>query len=150
MTGFDDINDVIASNPALSWLIDGACQNMDSLNAGEAALFNFLLRCYANQWWKLFKLFEDGSTSIFSGQLLTKCLRARNESTDRHVVTGTAISQRIAQLRIAAVGKIDAHRAHWTNLDRLRVVKEATRGFVNIDGRGRARKVTLRGQPALT
>ncbi len=26
--------------------------------------FNFLLRCYANQWWKLFKLHERGSLPV--------------------------------------------------------------------------------------
>jgi hypothetical protein len=61
MTGFNDINVVVAGNPALSSLIDRGCQNADSLNAGEAVQFNFLLRCYANQWWKLFKLYERGS-----------------------------------------------------------------------------------------
>ncbi|MBT8057979.1 MAG: hypothetical protein KJO33_00205 [Gammaproteobacteria bacterium] len=61
MTGFNDINVVVAGNPALSSLIDRGCQNADSLNAEEAVQFNFLLRCYANQWWKLFKLYERGS-----------------------------------------------------------------------------------------
>jgi hypothetical protein len=31
------------------------------LQAQEIVQFNFLLRCYANQWWKLFKLYERGS-----------------------------------------------------------------------------------------
>lgn len=53
MTGFDGINDVVATHPALSSLIDGACRNVDSLNAGEAARFNLLLRCCVNPWWKL-------------------------------------------------------------------------------------------------
>jgi hypothetical protein len=50
MTGFDDINDVVATHPALSSLIDRACRNVDSLNAGEAAQFNLLLRCCVNPW----------------------------------------------------------------------------------------------------
>ena len=61
MTGFNDINVVVASNPGLSAFLDRGCQNVALLNAEEAVLFNFLLRCYANQWWKLFKLYERGS-----------------------------------------------------------------------------------------
>ena len=61
MTGFNDINIVVASHPALASLLDRGCQNSNSLNAEEVVQYNFLLRCYANQWWKLFKLFERGS-----------------------------------------------------------------------------------------
>lgn len=61
MTGFNDINVVVASNPELSSLIDRGCLNLDSLNSQETVQFNFLIRCYANQWWKLFKLYERGS-----------------------------------------------------------------------------------------
>ena len=61
MTGFNDINIVVASNPALASVLDRGCQNPDSLSAEEVVQFNFLLRCYSNQWWKLFKLYERGS-----------------------------------------------------------------------------------------
>jgi len=61
MTGFNDINVVVASTPALSSLIDRGCQEVSSLSAEETVQFNFLLRCYANQWWKLFKLYERGN-----------------------------------------------------------------------------------------
>ena len=61
MTGFNDINVVVASHPTLASLLDRGCQNPESLNAEEVVQFNFLLRCYANQWWKLFKLHERGS-----------------------------------------------------------------------------------------
>ena len=61
MTGFNDINVVVAGNPALSSLLDRGCRNLDSLNTEETVQFNFLLRCYANQWWKLFKLYERGN-----------------------------------------------------------------------------------------
>jgi hypothetical protein len=61
MTGFNDINVVVASHPALASVLDRGCQATDSLNAEEGVQFNFLLRCYANQWWKLFKLYERGS-----------------------------------------------------------------------------------------
>lgn len=61
MTGFNDINVVVAGNPALASVLDRGCQNPDSLTAGEVVQFNFLLRCYSNQWWKLFKLYERGS-----------------------------------------------------------------------------------------
>lgn len=50
MSGFNDINVVVASNPALAALLDLGCQNLDSLNVEETVQFNFLLRCYANQW----------------------------------------------------------------------------------------------------
>ncbi len=53
MTGFNDINVVVASEPALASLLDRGCQTPDSLNAEEVVQFNFLIRCYANQWWKL-------------------------------------------------------------------------------------------------
>ena len=61
MTGFNDINIVVASNPALASLLDRGCQKPTTLNAADMVQFNFLLRCYANQWWKLFKLHERGS-----------------------------------------------------------------------------------------
>lgn len=61
MTGFNDINVVVAGNPALASLLDRGCQDPESLNTDEVVQFNFLLRCYANQWWKLFKLYERGS-----------------------------------------------------------------------------------------
>jgi hypothetical protein len=61
MTGFNDINVVVASHPPLASLLDRGCQSPESLQAQEIVQFNFLLRCYANQWWKLFKLYERGS-----------------------------------------------------------------------------------------
>ena len=64
MTGFNDINVVVASHPALASLLDRGCQAPDSLHSEEVVQFNFLLRCYANQWWKLFKLYERGSLPI--------------------------------------------------------------------------------------
>jgi len=64
MTGFNDINVVVASHPALASLLDRGCQNPNTLNAEEMVQFNFLLRCYANQWWKLFKLHESGSLPV--------------------------------------------------------------------------------------
>lgn len=39
-------------------------QNPAALNAEDVVQFNFLLRCYANQWWKLFKLHERGSLPV--------------------------------------------------------------------------------------
>lgn len=63
MSGFNDINVVVASNPELASLLDKGTQNPDALNAEEVTQFNFLLRCYANQWWKLFKLHQRGSLS---------------------------------------------------------------------------------------
>ena len=64
MTGFNDINIVVASDPALASLLDRGCQNPTTLNAEDVVQFNFLLRCYANQWWKLFKLHERGSLPV--------------------------------------------------------------------------------------
>jgi hypothetical protein len=64
MTGFNDINVVVASHPALASLLDRGCQNPKSLSAEDVVQFNFLLRCYTNQWWKLFKLHERGSLPI--------------------------------------------------------------------------------------
>ena len=61
MTGFNDINVVVASHPALASLLDRGCQGIGNLSPEETVQFNFLLRCYANQWWKLFKLYERGS-----------------------------------------------------------------------------------------
>ena len=61
MTGFNDINVVVAGNPALASVLDRGCQNPDSLTDEEVVQFNSLLRCYSNQWWKLFKLYERGS-----------------------------------------------------------------------------------------
>lgn len=64
MTGFNDINVVVASHPELASVLDRGCQNPSSLNPEGVVQFNFLLRCYANQWWKLFKLHERGSLPV--------------------------------------------------------------------------------------
>jgi hypothetical protein len=45
----------------LGSVLDRGCQNPDLLTAEEVVQFNFLLRSYLNQWWKLFKLYERGS-----------------------------------------------------------------------------------------
>jgi len=64
MTGFNDINVVVASQPALASLLDRGCQSTAALSAEETVQFNFLLRSYMNQWWKLFKLYERGSLPV--------------------------------------------------------------------------------------
>jgi len=64
MSGFNDVNVIVASNSELASVLDRGCQNPGSLNAAEIVQFNFLLRCYANQWWKLFKLHERGSLPV--------------------------------------------------------------------------------------
>ena len=72
MTGFNDINIVVAGNPALASVLDRGCQNPDSLNTEEVVQFNFLLRCYSNQWWKLFKLYERGSLPAAEWSIFAK------------------------------------------------------------------------------
>ena len=72
MTGFNDINIVVAGNPALASVLDRGCQNPDSLNTEEVVQFNFLLRCYTNQWWKLFKLYERGSLPAAEWSIFAK------------------------------------------------------------------------------
>ena len=72
MTGFNDINIVVAGNPALASVLDRGCQNPDSLNSEEIVQFNFLLRCYSNQWWKLFKLYERGSLPVAEWSIFAK------------------------------------------------------------------------------
>ena len=72
MTGFNDINIVVAGNPALASVLDRGCQNPDSLNNEEVVQFNFLLRCYSNQWWKLFKLYERGSLPAAEWSIFAK------------------------------------------------------------------------------
>ena len=37
--------------------------NTDKLTEIEIFQFNFLLRSYTNQWWKLYKLYDRGSLS---------------------------------------------------------------------------------------
>ena len=61
MTGFNDINVIVASTPALASILDRGCMSTDELTEIETVQFNFIMRCYANQWWKLFKLYERGS-----------------------------------------------------------------------------------------
>ena len=72
MTGFNDINIVVAGNPALASVLDRGCQNPDSLNSEEVVQFNFLLRCYSNQWWKLFKLYERSSLPAAEWSIFAK------------------------------------------------------------------------------
>ena len=61
MTGFNDINVVVASTPELASIINRGCMNTDELTEIETVQFNFALRCYVNQWWKLYKLYDRGS-----------------------------------------------------------------------------------------
>ena len=61
MTGFNDINVIVASTPALASILARGCMSTDQLTEEETVQFNFILRCYANQWWKLFKLYERGN-----------------------------------------------------------------------------------------
>ena len=72
MTGFNVINIVVAGNPALASVLDRGCQNPDSLNSEEVVQFNFLLRCYSNQWWKLFKLYERSSLPAAEWSIFAK------------------------------------------------------------------------------
>ncbi|MEP0131878.1 MAG: hypothetical protein ABJJ25_01865 [Eudoraea sp.] len=64
MTGFNDINVVVASHPELASLLDRGCQKPDTLTSTEIVQFNFILRCYANQWWKLYKLYKRGNLPL--------------------------------------------------------------------------------------
>ena len=61
MTGFNDINVIVASTPELASIINRGCMNTDKLTETENVQFNFILRCYTNQWWKLYKLYDRGS-----------------------------------------------------------------------------------------
>ena len=61
MTGFNDINIVVLSTPELASRINRGCRYNDELTEIETVQFNFILRCYANQWWKLYKLYNRGS-----------------------------------------------------------------------------------------
>jgi hypothetical protein len=61
MTVFNDINVVVANNPELASIINRGCMSTDVLTDTETIQFNFILRSYANQWWKLYKLYDRGS-----------------------------------------------------------------------------------------
>jgi hypothetical protein len=61
MSGFNDINVVVASTPELASIINRGCMSANELTEIETVQFNFILRSYTNQWWKLFKLYERGS-----------------------------------------------------------------------------------------
>lgn len=63
MTGFNNINIMVASNPTLASILNRGCMSTDELTETENVQFNFILRCYVNQWWKLFKLYERGGLS---------------------------------------------------------------------------------------
>ena len=60
MSGFNNINIMVASNPALASILNRGCMSPDELTEIENVQFNFILRCYVNQWWKLFKLYARG------------------------------------------------------------------------------------------
>ena len=47
MTGFNDINVVVASNPEIASIINRGCMNSDKLSETETVQFNFILRCNA-------------------------------------------------------------------------------------------------------
>jgi hypothetical protein len=64
MSGFNQINVVVASNSDLASLLDRGCQKSDMLTSIEIVQFNFILRCYTNQWWKLFMLYKRGSLPL--------------------------------------------------------------------------------------
>ena len=72
MTGFNDINVIVASTPILASILDRGCMSTDELTEIETVQFNFILRCYANQWWKLFKLYERGSLERIEWSIFAK------------------------------------------------------------------------------
>ncbi|MDX1701949.1 MAG: hypothetical protein R3250_15085 [Melioribacteraceae bacterium] len=72
MTGFNDINVVVASNQELASILDRGCQNPNALSAKEIVQFNFILRCYTNQWWKLFKLYERGNLPLHEWKIFAR------------------------------------------------------------------------------
>ena len=72
MTGFNDINVIVASTPALASILDRGCMSTDVLTEIETVQFNFILRCYANQWWKLFKLYKRGSLARSEWSIFAK------------------------------------------------------------------------------
>jgi hypothetical protein len=49
MTGFNDINVIVASTPELASIINRGCMNTDELTEVETVQFNFALRYYVNQ-----------------------------------------------------------------------------------------------------
>lgn len=61
MTGFNDLNVHIVSRPQVADLLMRGHFEPTSLGQSEAVQYSFLLRSYANQWLKLFRLYEAGA-----------------------------------------------------------------------------------------
>lgn len=49
MSGFNNINIMVANNPALASILNRGCMSPDELTEIENVQFNFILRCYVNQ-----------------------------------------------------------------------------------------------------
>lgn len=60
-TGFNDVNMLVGSSPDLSRLITTGIDTPQALSAEEELQFNFLWRCYMNQYYRLFQLYQSGA-----------------------------------------------------------------------------------------
>ncbi len=61
MAGITDINLVVAGNPEVASIVERGGRDPRSLDVDDALRYAFLLRCWANQWWKQLRLYEQGA-----------------------------------------------------------------------------------------
>ena len=61
MAGITDINLVVAGNPEVASILNRGSRDPRSLDDEEAYRYTFLMRCWANQWLKQLRLYEQGT-----------------------------------------------------------------------------------------
>lgn len=61
MTGFNDLNVELMRDPDLLSLYLRGTEHPESLTEAEGTRFVLMIRCYANQWEKLLRLYQAGA-----------------------------------------------------------------------------------------
>ena len=63
LSAFNDVNTVVVNNPDVASIFIRGNDEPRSLNDAEAVQYAFLMRCWANQWFKLLRLYQQGVLS---------------------------------------------------------------------------------------
>ena len=61
VSGITDINLVVVGNAEVTSILNRGARDPHSLDDEEAYRYAFLMRCWANQWWKQLRLYEQGA-----------------------------------------------------------------------------------------
>ncbi len=64
VSGITDVNLVVVGNPEVTSILNRGARDPHSLDDDEAYRYTTLMRCWANQWLKQLRLFEEGALGL--------------------------------------------------------------------------------------